>query len=71
LSQPGLKNDKRDRGKMSKAKPRRVNPTPPHKAVTDKYEEQASHNEDDDAEMYNQDNVGKEVIWHLYGCCVA
>jgi len=71
LSTPGLKNDKRDRGQMSKAKPRRVHPTPPRKAVADNHEEQTSHNKDDDAEMCNEDNIGKEVIWHLYGCYVA
>jgi hypothetical protein len=67
LSPPGLKNDKRDRGQMSKAKPKRVNPTPPHKAVSDKYEEKASHYEKDDAEMYNKDNIRKEAIWQMDG----
>ena len=65
MSQPGLKNNIRDRGQMSKAKPRRVDPGPPCKAVADKCEEQASNYEKDDAEMDNKDNIGQELIWHL------
>jgi hypothetical protein len=65
LSQPGLKNNKRDRGQMSKAKPRRVDPRPPRKAVADKCEEQATHYEKNDAEMYHKDDIGQELIWHL------